>query len=202
METFLYWSVYLVAALTAGYHSFMVYRLSDPWIIALGGAISIDGLASYAMFAVKNWTGNQRLAGFIGIGMFAFVSGAAQIISRYHSLGVPLPEWLAWVSMGLVPLSTVGAVITLGIINSFRRGDAKQESPLESLQATIRTLADKVEQSFSRPSPVVDWEKELEEQTKAELPKLTTSYAAEAPAIPEQKKRGPGRPPKARPIGG
>ena len=187
METFLFWVVYLVAAASAGYHSFMVYRLSDPALIALGGAISIEGLCAYSMFAIKNWTGNQRLAGFIGVMMFAVLSGAAQIISRYHSLGVELPEWLLVVSMGLVPLSTVGAVLTLGIINFFR--GSKSESPIDALQATVKSLSERYE-SFTRP-PVA----ELTDADRAEMP-LLTSFNSDIPEA-AQKKRGPGRPPKS-----
>ena len=196
MENLLYWSVYIIAAATAGYHSFVVYSLSDPWPIALGGALSIDGLTTYAVYAIKNWKGNQRLAGFIGVAVFAFVSGMAQVIARYHGLGIPLPAWLNWISMGLVPLSTVGAVIILGVINAFRNHGAAEVSPLESLQNTVRTLADKVEQSVSRPSPVSS--NELDDFTRAELPKLTTEFAADVPQLEVKRKRG--RPPKA--IGG
>ena len=104
-----------------------MFSASDPWYIAALSAFAIDGLITYSMYSIGTWVGDQRKAGFVGVGLFAFISGTAQIISRFRGLGLELPEVLYYISLGLVPLSTTGAVVVLGFVHYFdaKKGDRK-----------------------------------------------------------------------------
>lgn len=116
---FLFWSVYVIAALSAAYHTVTVFSISDPLLVAIGAAIAIDGLPTYALMMLGRWTGNQRRAGIFGIIYFVAVSGLAQVISRFNGLGIPLPYWLELVSLSLVPVSTTGSILALGVMHYF-----------------------------------------------------------------------------------
>lgn len=195
VETVLYWLVYTSGALAAGYHSYVVFAMSDPPLIALFGALALDGVTAFGMYAIKNWWGNQRLAGFVGIILFGFVSGLSQMIARRHGLGEELPAWLAFVSLFLVPLSSVGSIVALGVIRSFK--DTGKESKYDDVPTTIREMASGIKSLVDNLSPALarGGGSELDDFTRAELPKLTTEFASEVPAV----KRGPGRPRKTGP---
>lgn len=141
MDTF-FWIVYSISALAAFYHSFRVFSLSDPWYVALLSAVAIDGITFYAMAILGKWTGKQRITGFIGVVLFATISGLAQIIWRYEAQGIVLPEFLRVVSLALVPLSTTGAVVALGLMHYF--GVKVESKPVQaSFQKGISTVVEK-----------------------------------------------------------
>ena len=197
-DTILYWLVCCAGILAAGYHSYVVFALSDPPLVAFLGSVALEGVTFYAMHAIKNWFGNQRLAGFVGIALFGVVSFIAQQIARHYGMGEELPRWLAFVSLFIVPLSSVGSVVVLGIIRSFK--DSKQTvSPYEDASATLKEVASGIKSLLtvtSRPPLALGDRSELDDFTEAELPKLTTEFAAVVPQLEVAKKRR-GRPPKA-----
>jgi hypothetical protein len=142
MDT-LFWIVYILSAGAAFYHSFRVFSLSDPWYIAMMSAAAIDGLTAYSMAILGKWTGNQRVAGFVGITIFGLISATAQIIWRYIGMGVPLSQTLQFVSLGLVPASTTGAVIALGLMRFFGTSVTnitRQEEPIRDEKKPVILL--------------------------------------------------------------
>ena len=156
-QKFLFWLVYLIAAAVAAYHSATVFLMSDPWFIAIPAAIAVDGLTAYSLSVLGRWKGDQRLAGFIGIILFVIISGFSQVISRFAGMGMEIPEWINWVSLALVPLSSTGAVVVLGGIHYFsHQGEPIQkkiEVPkttessnhvLDSVTHSLSSLAEKV----------------------------------------------------------
>lgn len=118
MLNIIFWFTYAAAIVAAWFATFQVFSQSDPWYVALLAATAIDGALAYLLYLVGVTHKNQRAAGLAAIVLYASISGFAQVIHRYHQLGVPLPDWLAWVSLALVPLSTTGSVVILGFVKS------------------------------------------------------------------------------------
>jgi len=178
MEAF-FWLVYTISALAAFYHSFRVFSLSDPWYVALLSAVAIDGLTFFSMAALGKWTGKQRLTGFIGVLLFATISALAQVIWRYEAQGIALPEFLRVVSLALVPMSTTGAVVALGLMHYF--GANKVSPPVETIPTKFS-----LQQELSA---------DVEKSVSTEKEQLTIANVS-LPTITDSQKRKPGRPPK------
>lgn len=182
---FIFWSVYVIAALSAAYHTITVFSISDPLLVAIGAAIAIDGLPTYALLMLGKWTGNQRRAGIFGIIYFVLVSGLAQVISRFNGLGIPLPYWLQIVSLSLVPVSTTGSILALGLMHYF---GARVEPSLvqPSLQQGISTVVENTPKTETVPQLEV---------TKTVWPEPPL-YGEVTRSANGHEKRKPGRPPK------
>ena len=177
-DRFLFSAVYLLAGAVAGYHSFLVFLMADPWYVALPAALVVDGLTMYSTNKLGQWYNSQRNAGFLGIVLFVFISASAQIISRYQGAGVPIPEALRWISLSLVPLSSTGAVVVLGVIKFF------------GAHRTVRSVGTVMPSVASPSTPA------LLMGTPIELPEETTRLPiAELPVVAAMKRK-PGRPPK------
>lgn len=139
-----FWIVYGLAAAAAFYHSFIVFSLSDPWPIAALSAGAIDFFLAWTMNQLGRITKRNRAANLLGVGLFALVSGMAQVIARYHGMGQELPYWLGIVSLGLVPVSTTGALVMLGIIKYFANDDVGNEIR-ERVDTVVEQVKDAVE---------------------------------------------------------
>lgn len=163
-----YWLIYLGAVLVAGYHTFMVFRMTDPWPIALLAAGVVDGLVAWTSNKLGQWTGRARWVSLAGVGLFALVSSASQIIMRFVGAGEQVPLELHIISLTLVPLASTGAVLTMSFIKFF---EGKAEKPVN-------------ENSVAYAPPL-----------RVEKP-IAIAEPVETLALAEPVKRGPGRPKK------
>lgn len=119
MRKFFFWFTYFIAVGAAWFHTYEVFAKTDPWYIAAMAATAIDIALAYMLYLLSQATRNQRNAALIGTFVFGAMSGMAQVIQRYESSGVAMPEWMRWVSLSLVPLATTGSVIILGVVKYF-----------------------------------------------------------------------------------
>lgn len=119
MKKVIFWAVYLVAVAAAWSTTYQVFIQSDSQFVAALAATSVDGVLAYTLYVLGQAAGNQKTAAIASMAAFALVSGVAQIIHRFYALGVQMPYELQVVSLFLVPISTTGAVVVLGIIKYF-----------------------------------------------------------------------------------
>lgn len=111
--------VYCVVALLAGYHTYEVFLLADPAFFAFLGAIAVDGMLALTLYLIGHWYGDQRIVGFVGVFLFAIISGGMQVIARKISLGETLPAWLQFGADYAVPISVTMSLLVLGAIRYF-----------------------------------------------------------------------------------
>lgn len=111
--------VYCVVAILAGYHTYNVFALADPPFFALLGAIAVDGMLALTLYLIGTWYGDQRLVGFIGVVLFAALSGGMQIIARKIAMGEALDPVLQFCADYAVPISVTLSLLVLGTIKYF-----------------------------------------------------------------------------------
>lgn len=116
----LFWAAYGIAAVGATAHTYQVFLLSDPSWLAFIAAIGVDMLLAYCLYSLSDQMGNQRIAGVIGIVVLASISGTAQVVQRFNGLEVGLLPWMQWASLFLVPVSTTGGLVLLGVVRYFQ----------------------------------------------------------------------------------
>ncbi len=129
-ETILYWSIFFFGAVVAGYHTFMVNYLVNPWYIALPSALAVDGLLAYAIHNVRAWTGDKRAASLGAILLFGCVSAVAQIIYHQTKSGIALDPWLLFFATFVIPIaSSTGSFVTIAVIQLFKQDGEKEQQP-------------------------------------------------------------------------
>jgi len=118
----LFWLVYVIAAAACWASTYKVFAASDTPLVAGLAATSVDGVLALTLYLMgKVKTGDQRNVALIGTLAFSLISAVAQIIQRFTGLGVEMPYSLRIVSLFLVPASTTGAVVLLGVLKYFDR---------------------------------------------------------------------------------
>lgn len=122
MSKFLFWMAFAIVTVGAFFHTYSVFAMSDPrWLAALV-AVGVDCLMAYCLYTLGKRTGNQKTASVVGIVALALVSLTAQVVQRFNGLAVGLLPWMKWVSLFLVPASTTGGILLLGLIHYFDEG--------------------------------------------------------------------------------
>jgi hypothetical protein len=185
-ETILYWIIFGLGAIVAGYHTFMVNATVNPWYIALPSAIAVDGLLSYTMHSIRYWTGDKRIASFCGVLLFGFVSAVAQIIYHQTASGIPLDQWLQFVATYFIPIASgTGSFVTIAVIQLFKQ--EHETSPKQVIAPPPPPVVEVVQQTPpAQLEAVSNW------PGVPAVATLAVGGGAETPI-----KRGPGRPPKA-----
>ena len=115
----MFWLVYAIAATAAWFHTFYVFRMTDNDFIAGLSATAIDGVFAFLFVLMSSTRGHQRTVGFVGLAVFAVISGTAQAIWRYQALGVELPLAMLFFSRALVPVAVTGSLVLLGFVKYF-----------------------------------------------------------------------------------
>lgn len=131
-----FWIAYILASAAVIWHTYTVFSLSDPWPVALISALAVEGFLTLTMAQLGMVFKKNRAVNFLGIGLFVIVSGLAQVIARFHGLGIELPEWLRFVSLGLVPVATTGSLVMLGIIRYY-----SNHHPADTTNPLVNTLS-------------------------------------------------------------
>jgi len=111
--------VYCVVAILAGYHTYNVFALADPPFFALLGAVAVDGMLALTLYLIGSWYGDQRIVGFVGVILFAALSGGMQIIARKIAMGERLDPALQFCADYAVPISVTLSLLVLGTIKYF-----------------------------------------------------------------------------------
>jgi TM2 domain-containing membrane protein YozV len=187
-ETILYWLIFIFGAIVAGYHTFMVNYLVNPWWIALPSAAAVDGLLAYTIHNVRRWTGDKRLASFGGIILFALVSAVSQIIYHQTASGIALDKWLLFFATFVIPIaSSTGSFVTIAVIQLFKQDGevSKKVAPVPAIQPS--------KPSIQPPAPLAIEDANIRPSSMALAPAAFSAENGEAEVV---KKRGPGRPPK------
>lgn len=168
-----FWIAYLLASAAVIWHTYTVFSLSDPWPVALISAFAVEGFLTLTMAQLGMVFKKNRAVNFLGIGLFVVVSGLAQVIARFHGLGIELPEWLRFVSLGLVPVATTGSLVMLGIIRYY-----SNHQPTETSNPVVNALT-KVD---THVAEVVETVKRGPGRPRKEV------FAAEVDSIPKASK--------------
>jgi hypothetical protein len=113
----LYWASYLFTILSLWYHTYQIFLISDPPIIAAGSAAAIDGMLALTLIAVGRAYGRTQNVAIAGVVMFALLSGGAQLV--YKNLYNPAVPWVNDIAQFLLPISGVVALLVLGFIKLF-----------------------------------------------------------------------------------
>jgi TM2 domain-containing membrane protein YozV len=144
-ETILYWAIFVFGAIVAGYHTFMVNLLVNPWYIALPSALAVDGLLAYSIHCVKAWTGDKKIASLGAIILFACVSAVAQIIYHQTKSGIVLDPWLLFFATFVIPIaSSTGSFVTIAVIQLFKQDGEKEYKPPSLSMAIVNKPAESV----------------------------------------------------------
>jgi len=117
---FLFWVTYFVAALACWLTTYQVFAASDTPLVAGLAAASIDGVLALTLYMMgRTGHSDQKVTALVGTVVFGVFSGFAQIVHRFDGLGMAMPEWMKWVSLFLLPASTTGGLVLLGVLKYF-----------------------------------------------------------------------------------
>ncbi len=180
-ESILYWFIFILGAGVAGYHTYKVNELVNPWYVALPSAVAVDGLLAYTMDSLRHWTGDKRLASFAGVLLFGSVSAVAQIIYHQTALGVGLDPWLNFFATYFIPIASgTGSFVTIAVIQLFKQDGEREHKP------PTLPIVREVKQETAQLEPVTNW------PGAPQAAMLAVGGGAEEPV-----KRKAGRPPKS-----
>lgn len=117
---FIYWATYCIAALACWLTTYQVFVKSDTPLVAGLAAASIDGVLALTLYMMgRTRHQDQKTTALIGTIIFGVFSGFAQVVHRFDGLGIAMPQWMQVVSLFLLPASTTGGLVLLGVIKYF-----------------------------------------------------------------------------------
>lgn len=179
--------VYFAVAILAGYHTFNVFWVSDPWFFALLGAVAVDGVLALTLMMIGRWYGDQQVAGILGTIVFACLSGLMQVIARKLALHEVMPTWLQFVADYAVPISVTLSMITLGAIKYYDRDRNGVPDFMQKPAPPVVTHT-----PMAQPPTPLAIEDAVRPSSLQLNPVAFSTNNGEAEVKP---KRGPGRPP-------
>jgi len=112
-QSFVYRLVQFCGVIVAGYHTFQVNSLVNPFWIALLSAVAVDGLLIFAMEGIRFWGGDRRVAAVVGVAMFFVVSAACQTISYQIEQGLVINETLRFIATYVIPIASGTGSVTI-----------------------------------------------------------------------------------------
>lgn len=126
---FIFWATYLIAAMACWLTTYQVFAQSDTPLVAGLAAASIDGVLALTLYLMGRTNHqDQRTTALIGTFVFGIFSAFAQVIHRFDGLGLVMPEWMRIVSLFLLPASTTGGLVLLGVLKYFSASGNKNQN--------------------------------------------------------------------------